>query len=343
MTDYTHVALGFSEFVGQLLTETFEATLNAQQYQLSRYAELEAMADLPDDEFRLRYVDPQAILNREIAYAGAPIARQMEVPDSRQDLILELTEEYEAQSVIFKNRLTNYGFEALREVIDGQIVQEQKSQLRALLARMEQARLVVDSGEITARLTLNSVFQSPTSSDDAALPEGANVKSAALMSGTTDNTGDQQGTKSAAEDSGSETKANTKAMARMAIEPARLAAEAVLNSPKVPTDGSAIDGGSVDPAPKVPVDSAPIDSGSVTPEPKLPGSDTVSGTKERYDGIKMLEDPISKETTLLFDKEVLDKAVNSGSDAPVRITAKPVNSSATSAVFSEVTIRFKTV
>lgn len=340
MTDYTHVALGFSEFVGQLLTETFEATLNAQQYQLSRYAELEAMADLPDDEFRLRYVDPQAILNREIAYAGAPIARQMEVPDSRQDLILELTEEYEAQSVIFKNRLTNYGFEALREVIDGQIVQEQKSQLRALLARMEQARLVVDSGEITARLTLNSVFQSPTSSDDAALPEGANVKSAALMSGTTDSTDDQQDTKSAAEDSGSETKANARAMA---VKPARLAAEAVLNSPKVPADGSAIDGGSVDPAPKVPVDSAPIDSGSVDPEPKLPGSDTVSGTKERYDGIKMLEDPISKETTLLFDKEVLDKAVNSGSDAPVRITAKPVNSSATSAVFSEVTIRFKTV
>lgn len=339
MTDYTHVALGFSEFVGQLLTETFEATLNAQQYQLSRYAELEAMADLPDDEFRLRYVDPQAILNREIAYAGAPIARQMEVPDSRQDLILELTEEYEAQSVIFKNRLTNYGFEALREVIDGQIVQEQKSQLRALLARMEQARLVVDSGEITARLTLNSVFQSPTSSDDAALPEGANVKSAALMSGTTDSTGDQQGTKSAAEDSGSETKANAEASTKaMAAKPARLAAEAVLNSPKEPADGGAIDGGSVDPAPKVPVDSTPVD-----PEPKLPGGDAVIGTKERYDGIKMLEDPISKETTLLFDKEVLDKAVNSGSDAPVRITAKPVNSSATSAVFSEVTIRFKTV
>jgi hypothetical protein len=273
--------------VGQLLTETFEATINAQQYQLSRYAELEAMADLPDEEFLIRYVDPQTVLNREIAYAGAPIARQMEVPASRQPLLLELTEEYEEQSVIFKNRLTNYGFDSLREVIDTMVVNEQKSQLRALLARMEQARLVVDSGEITAKLELNSVYQAPESTEgETALPDASTVKSA------------------------------------------RLAMSAPVSSEIAPEITA-----EVDPV-KTPADSEPV----------KPAVDNLAMLdRSIYDGIKTLEDPLTKETTLLFDKEVLDKAVNTGTDGPVRITAKPLASSATSSVFSEVTIRFKTV
>ena len=298
MSDYTQVALGFSEFVGQLLTETFEATINAQQYQLSRYAELEAMADLPDEEFLIRYVDPQTVLNREIAYAGAPIARQMEVPASRQPLLLELTEEYEEQSVIFKNRLTNYGFDSLREVIDSMVVSEQKSQLRALLARMEQARLVVDSGEITAKLELNSVYQAPQSTDgETALPDASTVKSARLAMST-----------------------------------------------PLTTDVATANTTDVDPV-KTPVDST-TDSGKVPvdSEPVKPSIDNLAMLdRSIYDGIKTLEDPLTKETTLLFDKEVLDKAVNTGTDGPVRITAKPLASSATSSVFSEVTIRFKTV
>ena len=269
MTDYTQVALGFSEFVGQLLSETFEATINAQQYQLGRYAEMDAMVSLPDVEFLLRYVDPQLIIDRELIIAGAPIARQMDVPVARQALILQLTEEYEEQSVIFKNRLTNYGFDALRAVIDAMVVREQKSQISALLARMEQARLVVDSGEITAKLELTSVFQTQTT--DTA---------------TTD--------------------ATAKTAVKSTLTKTPLTADALLT--------------------------ATPDKGTLA-----------LSTASLYDGIKTLEDPVTKETTLLFDKEVLDKAVNTGADAPVRITAKPIASSATSSVFSEVTIRFKTI
>jgi len=112
VSDFQYVSLGFAEFVGQLLTETFEATINAQQYQLRRYAELQAAIDLPDEQFLLQFIDPQLVLTRETLIAGSPIARQMIVPPERQAFILELTEEFEEESVIFKNRLTNYGFEA---------------------------------------------------------------------------------------------------------------------------------------------------------------------------------------------------------------------------------------
>ncbi len=250
MADFQYVSLGFAEFVGQLLTETFEATVNAQQYQLRRYAELQAAIDLPDEQFLQQYIDPQFVLAREVQIAGAPLARQMPLSSDRQALILELTEEFEDESVIFKNRLTNYGFDALRQVVDAQLVNEQKATLQALLSRLEQARLVVDSGEITAKLELHSLYQNTTStnSSDGKMPL-ADIKK-------------------------------------------RVAAD----------------------------------------------YQTVQMT-----GIKELVDADTQQKTLLVDAAALDKQLAATADSPLRITARPLPASTSSSVFSQVTIRFKTV
>lgn len=249
MSDFQYVGLGFAEFVGQLMTETFEATLNAQQYQLRRFMELQDAIDLPDEQFLQQYVEDDTILNREILIAGAPLARQMIIPAERQAYILEMTEEFEEESVIYKNRLTNYGFESLREVIRTSLAAEKKSSLSALLARMEQARLVVDSGEISAKLELSSLYQN--TADTASASDTVAVK--------------------------------------------KLAA------------------------------------GSVA-ELSLASS-----------GIKELVDKATLDKTVLLDADMLDKTLTAKADSPVRISAKPLPASTSGSMYSEVTIRFKTV
>ncbi|MCA6062131.1 hypothetical protein [Thalassolituus marinus] len=248
MSDFQYVGLGFAEFVGQLMTETFEATLNAQQYQLRRFAELQEAIDLEDDAFLQRYVDPQLVLNREVLIAGAPLARQMVIARERQAYILEITEDYEDETIIYKNRLTNYGFDALRDVIDGTIVAEKKASLQALLARMEQARLVIDSGEINAKLELSSLYQS------------------------------------------------------------------------TPTDGAEA--------------GAAVKKRLVAPTAEL---SLAAG------GIKELVNAETLEKTVLMDADMLEQSLAANADSPVRISAKPLPASTSSSVYSEVTIRFKTV
>lgn len=254
MADFQYVSLGFAEFVGQLLTETFEATINAQQYQLRRYAQLQAAIDLPDEQFLLEYIEPQAVLARESLIAGQPIARQMVIVPERQAFILELTEAFEEESVIYKNRLTNYGFEALRTVIDGQLVSEQKATLQALLNRLEQARLVIDSGEINAKLELSSLYQSPT------------------VTGTS-------------------------------ADKTTVAQKTALNSALTSTLASSV----------------------------------------LTSNIKELVNADTLEKTLLLDGATLDKSLAASADSPVRISARPLPTSTSSSVYSEVTIRFKTV
>lgn len=288
MSDYTGVALGFAEFVGQLLTETFEATVKAQHYQIDRYVELQGMLDLPDEEFLARFVEPQAILDREVMLAGAPIARQMHIADEYQQQILELTEEFEDHSVIYRDRLTNYGFEALRRVIDEALVSEQKSQLQILLQRLDQMRLVVDSGEVKAKLQLTNVFQ------QGAVEVGDEVaeKNIAASAGKRV----AQTTKEAATDKANQAAVNDKSTG----------------------DSS---------------------NTSAMPAEEMP---PLIGDK-LHPGIKTLKDTVTQETVLLFDKELLNKSTAVGSNAPVRISAKPVSGTSSSELFSEVTIRFKTV
>ena len=256
MSEFERVSLGFAEFVGQLLNETFEATVEAQQHQLRRSAELEAALNLNDTLFLQTYVDQQTVLDKEMEIAGAPIARQMLLHDSVQAGILSLTEEYEEESIIYQNRLTNYGFESLREVIDEIVVEEQRARLNALISWMDVTRLVVDSGEINAKLELNTLLESSSS------------------------------------DSG-------------------------LTSQQTPTKK------------RLDIKDSTIESASLN-ELSL----------SQYEGVKTYFDEKSKETTLLIDKSIVTSPQE---PLPLRMTAKPLTTSTKSSVYSEVTIRFKTV
>ncbi|BCE00065.1 hypothetical protein [Marinicellulosiphila megalodicopiae] len=159
MSDYSEVSLGFAEFVGQLLNETFEATLSAHQHQLDRYQDIRKALALPSVLFVEQFVDQSIIESKEIEITGDVLTRQMPIKDEYVDYILELTEDYEEQTVVYNGKLTNYGFDALTEVILEMVSDEAKSGLQLLLRQGEQARLVVDSGEITAKLELTNVYQ----------------------------------------------------------------------------------------------------------------------------------------------------------------------------------------
>lgn len=264
MSDFKQVSLGFAEFVGQLLTETFEASINAQQYQIQRYTEFESILAKSDAQFLLDHIDGQAIVDREIEIAGAPIARQMELTDEQQAYILELTEAFEDHSIIYQNRLTNYGFESLRTVIDQMMIDEQRQLVRSLLERIEQTRLVVDSGEINAKLELTSLVESSSQTEH-----------------------DSHHTASESD---------------------------TVKAKRLSPDASVI---------------------STEKEVSL-NEFTLSSDFKSY------IDPITKEETLLIDKASLQKDTALKLE-PLRLKAKPLPSSTNSQIFSEVSIRFKTV
>lgn len=106
-TEISQINLGFAEFVGQLLDETFEAIVSAQSLQSDRHRELEGALELPEDAFKARYLgaDEQALVGDELAA----------------------------------------------------VVDRRKIELRDALRGLQSARIVVDSGEIRARLELSSV------------------------------------------------------------------------------------------------------------------------------------------------------------------------------------------
>jgi hypothetical protein len=60
--------------------------------------------------------------------------------------------------LVFNKRLTNAGFEAIVAYIANLIAGEQKAALNMLVNRLNASNLVVDSGEITARLEISNLY-----------------------------------------------------------------------------------------------------------------------------------------------------------------------------------------
>lgn len=157
MNNFNKVSLGFAEFVSQLLHETFEATLSAQNHQMEKYLEIENSLKLPNERFKELYLSDEFLLEKEKDIFGEEITIKMLIDDKKRTIIKNITD---IELPEFNNKyLKNKGVQVLKEAVLDIVVAERKEIMTQILAKNEMAKLMVDSGEIKAKLELSNLSQ----------------------------------------------------------------------------------------------------------------------------------------------------------------------------------------
>jgi len=154
---YSDVGLGFAEFVAQLLRETFEATLSAQNHQIEKYREMTGALNLPAGRFAENYIDENEILEREADIFGQTLSNGMQVSTELQNIIEETFTN--SANLIEKKRLTSLGLQQAKDYALARLVEDKKALLHELLNKTELTRIMVDSGEIRAKLELSNIAE----------------------------------------------------------------------------------------------------------------------------------------------------------------------------------------
>lgn len=170
------VNLGMSEFIAKLIDETMEAVIDAQNTQNEQIASIR-MASLQSlEEFASKNVsDSEAVsyLSNLIAPTTLPVVGKI------FDMIFfqnKLDMTFIAGDFILSKRantLTQQGYDAM--LLQCKILQsEQKHEMFKLLFRDGLPKIVIDNGEITAKVAFTAVSSSTTSSKvDSALKKAA--------------------------------------------------------------------------------------------------------------------------------------------------------------------------
>lgn len=158
MQNFNEISLGFAEFVAQLLQETFDAALSAQNHQIERYAELTNILNLSASQYSGLYLTNQDLLNKELELFGLPLKEEIMVTEEMLDRIENLVED--TSDLIKEERLTSFGVSSLKDITLEITVEEKKSILREIINKTEMTRLHIDSGEIKAKLELSNLYQS---------------------------------------------------------------------------------------------------------------------------------------------------------------------------------------
>jgi len=154
MENFERVSLGFAEFVSQLLHETFEATLAAQNYQLEKFNELFASLNLSDERFKEAFLSDELLLEKEMELFGTELSLLMwleELEIKAIDVAIGTLE-----GIVYQNRLLDEGFRQLKQFVVETAVAERKQLLQALLNKGA-TRISVSSGEIKAKIELSSI------------------------------------------------------------------------------------------------------------------------------------------------------------------------------------------
>lgn len=157
MQNIQEVSLGFAEFVSQLIQETFDAVLSSQNYQLERYAELQSRIDLPNETYRKTYDIDDRLADRILQYFGSEVHIKRPAPAALNDFFADNFDD--VTGLILPNgRPSARGVEAVEAFFADLMIAEEKNMLAALINGSNAHNLVVDSGEITAKLELSSMF-----------------------------------------------------------------------------------------------------------------------------------------------------------------------------------------
>lgn len=163
MSNFKEVSLGFSEFVSQLIHETFDAVVSSQNYQLEKYADLQSKLDLSNEMYKEMFISNEEIDSKRLEYFGFDIESQMIVSTQFKNFIAA---NLVSDSKLVKgNKLTNAGLNEINLFISDLIIEEQKAILSTMLNGSNVTKLIVDSGEIIAKLELTNIYQEDKLSD----------------------------------------------------------------------------------------------------------------------------------------------------------------------------------
>jgi len=165
--EISKVSLGFAEFVSQLIHETFDAILSAQNYQLTKFAELEHALQMPDSQFRKNYIAEEAFTAFQQTQLGFIPVLNYSLTTADLQLLQALLPPEELKSAAPKNKLTEAGVRAINAALEAKLVATERSKLTTILNRPELARLLIDSGEIKAKLELFCLNESEEKKPEA--------------------------------------------------------------------------------------------------------------------------------------------------------------------------------
>jgi hypothetical protein len=172
MEDFNKISLGFAEFVSQLLHETFEAALSAQNYQIEKYIEIENILKLSNTRYFDLYLNTELLKERSLDIFGVEVKNQMTL---NPEIVLIIENLFEDVSDYIKsNKLTNNGFKAIKEYVLTNLVSERKNVLQSIINKTEFSRLIIDSGEIKAKLELTNLYQDKSLDDEKLVSLKAN-------------------------------------------------------------------------------------------------------------------------------------------------------------------------
>lgn len=158
MANFNQVSLGFAEFVSQILHETFEATLSAQNHQLEKYLELENSLKLSKNRFKELFLTDDSLLEREQDIFGVRLEKSMVLSNDTISTIELLSDD--SANIISGGKLTQNGFDKLKEIVLDNLVEERKNLVQEIINKTEMTRLIVDSGEVRAKLELSNLSES---------------------------------------------------------------------------------------------------------------------------------------------------------------------------------------
>lgn len=182
MVEFSKVSLGFAEFVSKLLHETFDATLSIQQYQLEKFLELEEALNLSTSKFQELYINSEEIEDRESEDVnikeiedreneifGVILEHKMQVSQKLLDGIAFL--KIKEDGIIWNKSLTKKGFVLLRDKVKKILKEERRSEIieiitqkkknliQELINRTDMVKLMIQSGEIRAKLELSNFLE----------------------------------------------------------------------------------------------------------------------------------------------------------------------------------------
>lgn len=156
MENFKEVSLGFAEFISQLIQETFEAMISAKNYQFEKYSELERILNFSNNKFIEEFVSSNQIDERMLDYFGFNLKSQMTVTSDLQIFLIEKTEI--TNGLFVNDKLTNIGYEAIRDFVSELLVEEKKAVISNLINNSSSVNLIVESGQINAKIELSNLY-----------------------------------------------------------------------------------------------------------------------------------------------------------------------------------------
>lgn len=148
------VSLGFSEFVSQLIHETFDAIVGSQFYQIEKYNEIRDALNTPLQMFREKYINDQEFNEFQVKIFGFTPSIGVVIDENRLSILNAFFTTEDLGKIISNGKINSLGLKKIIDICIIKIVEIKKNNLRQFINQTEKIKLKVESGEINTKLDL---------------------------------------------------------------------------------------------------------------------------------------------------------------------------------------------